>query len=158
VPEFSTSTFHIITGLLLPIWNQLPAANMRVYRFETDEGERVIGRMVTPEALARVYEGLGNADSPSLSCEEAWSAVFERGGTLDLQDGLQVRRSMVMGVNRVELTGFSEGAIGQLKALGLTSEIITWRLRLFLPLIAGPAILAALLERHPLLRANARSA
>jgi hypothetical protein len=111
--------------------------------------------MVTPEALSRVYEGLGNADSPSLSCEEAWSAVLERGGTLDLQDGLQVRRSMIMGVSRVELTGFSEGAIGQLKALGLTSEIIAWRLRLFLPLINGQPILAALLERHPLLRANA---
>jgi hypothetical protein len=114
--------------------------------------------MVTPEALSRVYEGLGSDNAPDLSCGEAWSAVFERGGTLDLAGGLQVRRSMVMGVSRVELTGFSEGAIGQLKALGLTSEIIAWRLRLFLPLIAGPAILAALLERHPLLRANTRAA
>ena len=59
VPEFSESEFHIITGLLLPIWDRLPAENMRVYRFETDDGERVIGRLVTPEALDRVYEGLG---------------------------------------------------------------------------------------------------
>jgi len=36
VPEFSESEFHIITGLLLPIWDRLPAENMRVYRFETD--------------------------------------------------------------------------------------------------------------------------
>ena len=36
VPEFSESEFHIITGLLLPIWDRLPAQNMRVYRFETD--------------------------------------------------------------------------------------------------------------------------
>ncbi len=34
VPEFSESAFHIITGLLLPIWDRLPAENMRVYRFE----------------------------------------------------------------------------------------------------------------------------
>ena len=58
VPEFSESEFHIITGLLLPIWDRLPAENMRVYRFETDDGERVIGRLVTPEALASVYESL----------------------------------------------------------------------------------------------------
>ena len=64
VPEFSESAFHIITGLLLPIWDRLPAENMRVYRFETDDGERVIGRLVTPEALDRVYEGLGVDGAP----------------------------------------------------------------------------------------------
>ena len=51
VPEFTESAFHIITGLLLPVWDRLPVENMRVYRFETDDGERVIGRLVTPEAL-----------------------------------------------------------------------------------------------------------
>jgi hypothetical protein len=50
--------------------------------------------------------------------------------------------------------------VPQLKALGLISEIIAWRLRLFVPTAGdrGPAILAALLERHPLLRANPRAA
>jgi hypothetical protein len=40
------------------------------------------------------------------------------------------------------------------------SEIIAWRLRLFVPTAEdrGPAILAALFERHPLLRANPRAA
>ena len=32
VPEFSESEFHIITGLLLPIWDRLPAENMRAWR------------------------------------------------------------------------------------------------------------------------------
>lgn len=79
---------------------------------------------------------------------------------LDLAGGLQIRRSLVMNAYRVELTGFSDGAVSQFKALGLTSEIIAWRLRLFLPTAQdrGPAMLAALFERHPLLRANARAA
>jgi len=160
VPEFSESAFHIITGLLLPIWDRLPAENMRVYRFETDDGERVIGRLVTPEALDRVYAGLGAAGTPALSHEEAWSAVIERGAVLDLAGGLHIRRSLVMGAYRVELAGFSDGAVGQLKGLGLTSEIIAWRLRLFVPAAEdrGPPILAAILERHPLLGARARAA
>ena len=58
VPEFSESSFHIITGLLLPIWDRLPSADMRVYRFETDDGERVIGRLITPEAMAPLYQAL----------------------------------------------------------------------------------------------------
>ena len=94
VPEFSESAFHIITGLLLPIWDRLPSDNIRVYRFETDDGERVIGRLVTPEALARVYEGLGVDAAPALSPAEAWNAVIERGAVLDLASGLQVRRSL----------------------------------------------------------------
>ena len=160
VPEFSESTFHIVTGLLLPIWDRLPAENMRVYRFETDDGERVIGRLVTPEALDRVYAGLGVAGAPVLSHDEAWSAVIERGAVLDLAGGLHIRRSLVMGAHRVELGGFSDGAVAQLKALGLTSEIIAWRLRLFVPTAEdrGPPILGAILERHPLLGTRARAA
>jgi hypothetical protein len=160
VPEFSESAFHIVTGLLLPIWDRLPAENMRVYRFETDDGERVIGRLVTPEDLARVYASLGVDGAPSLSPDEAWSAVIDRGAVLDLAGGLQIRRSLVMSAWRVELIGFSDGAVTQLKALGLTSEIIAWRLRLFLPAAPdrGPAILAALFERHPLIGTRARAA
>jgi len=48
----------------------------------------------------------------------------------------------------------------KLKALGLISEIIAWRLRLFVPTAEdrGPAILAAIFDRHPLLRVHARAA
>ncbi len=125
VPEFSESAFHIITGLLLPIWDRLPADNMRVYRFETEDGERVIGRLVTPEALDRVYKGLGVNGAPApdqvragLSHQEAWNAVIERGAVLDLAGELQIRRSLVMSAHRVELTGFTDGMVPQLKALG----------------------------------------
>jgi predicted RNA methylase len=160
VPEFSESSFHIITGLLLPIWDRLPADNMRVYRFETDDGERVIGRLVTPEALDRVYQGLGINGPPALSHQDAWSAVVDRGAVLDLVGEMQIRRSLVMSAYRVELTGYSDGAVAQLKALGLTSEIINWRLRLFVPIAEdrGPAIFAALLDRHPLLGVHAPAA
>ncbi|HEX3411527.1 MAG TPA: bifunctional class I SAM-dependent methyltransferase/DEAD/DEAH box helicase [Stellaceae bacterium] len=160
IPEFSESSFHIITGLLLPIWDRLPAHDMRVYRFETDDGERVIGRLITPEALAPLYQALGVDSSPGLSHLEAWSAVIDRGAVLDLAGGLQIRRSLVMAAHRVELTGFTDSAVPQLKALGLTSEIIAWRLRLFMPTAAdrGPAMLGAIFERHALLRVHARAA
>ena len=83
VPEFSESAFHIIAGLLLPIWDRLPADSMRVYRFETDDGERVIGRLVTPEVLDRFYQSLGVNGAPTLSDQKAWDAVIERGAVLE---------------------------------------------------------------------------
>jgi hypothetical protein len=43
--------------------------------------------------------------------------------------------------------------VERLKAVGLMSEIISWKLRLFVPTgPSGPTILAKLMERHPLVR------
>ena len=160
IPAFSEHAFHVITGLLLPIWDRLPAETMRVYRLQTDDGERVIGRLVPPESLAAVYEALGVTGAADMTAEEGWTAVLERGAMLQLAGALQIRRAMVMNVWRVELVGFTDGAVDQLKALGLMSEIIAWKLRLFLPIAPdrGPTILAALMDRHPLVSVSARAA
>lgn len=154
LPEFSDSQFHIVTGLLLPIWRRLPDDSMRVYRLQTDDSERIIGRLVPLSWVAQAAE----ADVPTIGPAEAWSAVLDGKTVLHLQDGLQLRRVKIMGAFRVELSGFTEGMVDRLKALGLTSEIISWKLRLFVPTgTAGPQILAALMERHPLLRLVAKT-
>ncbi len=154
LPEFVESTFHVVTGLLLPIWRRLPEDGCRVYRLQTDDGERVIGRLVSP---AWVADALG-VEAPALSPDEAWNEVLGRGAMLQLADGLTVRRSLVMGVQRVELAGFTDGMVGRLKATGLVSEIISWRLRLFVPVGAqGPTILSVLMDRHPLARVIAKA-
>ena len=154
VPAFVDSRFHIVTGLLLPIWRRLPDDGCRVYRLQTDDGERIIGRLVSP---AWVAEALGT-DAPAVAPAEAWMAVLDQGALLQLADGLTVRRSLVMNVARVELVGFTDGMVDRLKAMGLISEIISWRLRLFVPVGAqGPSILAAILDRHPLVKLIAKA-
>lgn len=155
VPEFSTSTFHIVTGLLLPIWRRLPEESCRVYRLQTDDGTRVIGRLVSPAWVAQAVE----ADAPKLSPTDAWAAVLDGRTILELADALQLRRVKLMGEFRVELIGFTDGMVDRLKAMGLVSEIISWRLRLFVPMgTNGPAILGAVLDRHPLARIAERPA
>ena len=62
LPEFTDSTLHIVTGLLLPIWKRLPNDSMRVYRLQTDDGERIIGRLVSPSWVAQAAE----SDAPTL--------------------------------------------------------------------------------------------
>jgi hypothetical protein len=63
-----------------------------------------------------------------------------------------------MGVHRIELTGFNDLALDRLKALGLISEIVSWKLRLFVPTGAdGADVLARLMERYPLQRVAVRS-
>jgi predicted RNA methylase len=159
VPEFSTTTLHVATGLLLPIWKRLPSESVRVYRLQTDDGERIIGRLLAPAELPAVYRNLGLQDVPAISADDAWTAVRDGRSFLELADGLQLRRVRIMGEHRVELLGFSEGMIDRLKAVGLVSEIISWKLRLFVPVGAGgPSILDALMQRHPLIRVADRAA
>jgi len=78
---------------------------------------------------------------------------------LELDGGLKLRRAQVMSAFRIELADFTDGMVDRLKTMGLTSEIIAWKLRLFVPTGAtGPGILAALMERHPLVRISDRGA
>ena len=147
VPTFADSTLHVVTGLLLPIWKRLPNDSMRVYRLQTNDGERIIGRLVSPAWVAETVE----TDAPMLAPADAFAAVLDGRTVLRLQDGLELRRVKVMGEFRIELSAFSDGMVERLKAIGLISEIISWKLRLFVPTgTAGPAILAKLMERHPL--------
>jgi hypothetical protein len=81
-------------------------------------------------------------DAPlELSPPQALALLREGHTMLDLADGLQLRRSRLMQVNRIELTGFGSTAVDRLKAMGLFSEIISWKLRLFVPddTVAGSA-------------------
>src|SRR5262249_58596947 len=50
---------------------------------------------------------------------------------LHLKDGLEIRRVKIMGDFRIEASGFTDGMVDRFKAMGLVSEIIAWRLRLF---------------------------
>ena len=155
-PAFSVRSFTLVTGLLLPIWDRLPQENLRVYRLQTDDGLRLIGRLVAPEALQAVYANLGVEGSIVLAPEEAWAAVMERGGRLELAGGWSLRRARVMGHDRCELTGFTDGQVDRLKALGLMAEIVAYRLRLYVPdTERAVPILAALLAERPVVRAVA---
>ena len=88
-----------------------------------------------------------------MSSDDAWIALLDGKTVLELADGLRLRRVKVMGEHRVELPGFTDGTVDRLKAMGLTSEIISWRLRLFVPVGAtGRRFSRAILERHPLAR------
>ncbi|MER9712768.1 strawberry notch family protein [Mesorhizobium sp. M0174] len=159
VPEFTTSTFHIVTGLLLPIWRRLPDHDCQVYRIQADAGERIIGRHIAPTLVATMFRNLGLDDVPKLAPEDAWTGLVDGRIGLQLADGLILRRSRVMNDYRIELIGFTDAFVPRLKSLGLISEIISWKLRLFIPTSEqGPSILAALLDRHTLVGVTDRAA
>jgi hypothetical protein len=73
--------------------------------------------------------------------------------SLHIAEGQILARVRSMGTPRIELTGFNDLGVERLKALGLISEIISWKLRLFVPTgTEGPQILSKLIERFPITR------
>ena len=155
IPAFSESTIHIVAGLLLPIWKRLPNESTRVYRLQTDDGERIIGRRVSPAWVA----GAVATGTTTLSAEDAFNALMDGRTILDLAEGLQLRRVRVMGANRIELSGFTDAMRERLTAYGLFHEIISWKLRMFVPTDGtGGTILAKLLQRFPVERIGEKEA
>src|SRR3546814_18389255 len=85
---------------------------MRVYRLQTDRacpracqgqdpgGGRVIGRLVTPEALGAAYAALGVDADTALSAEDVSAAVVARGAGISLAGGLRLRRARPLQADR----------------------------------------------------------
>ncbi|KTQ96327.1 methylase [Aureimonas ureilytica] len=155
VPAFTEETFHMVAGLLLPIWKRLPNESTRVYRLQTDTGERIVGRRVSA-AWASNAVGAGK---PTLTPDAAYAALIEGRTVIELADRLQLRRVRVMGGERIELTGFTDAMRERLRAYGLFTEIISWKLRFFVPISAeGATVLSRLLDTYAIERIAEREA
>ena len=149
VPEYSEQELHIVTGLLLPIWKRLPSDHVKVYRLKTDNGEKIVGRVVSPAWMAEIAE----LPSKTISPVDAYTALLDGKVWVALQDGLKLRRSRVMAENRIELCEFTQGMVPRLKTMGLFSELIGWKLRMFVPTgDHGPQILDTLAAKFPILQ------
>jgi hypothetical protein len=155
VPEFTESTIYVVAGLLLPIWKRLPNESTRIYRLQTDSGERIIGRKVSSAWVASTLL----VERPTLYPEDAFAALLKGRTVLDLAEGLRLHRVRVMGAHRIELSDFNDTMRDCLRAYGLFSEIISWKLRMFVPTNEdGVGVLAKVLERYPVEHIGEREA
>ena len=147
LPSHTDSRFWIAAGLLLPVWDRLPGETLRVRRLTTDSGEALIGRVLTAEQVQAVRAAFGLTGGPTMTAEETFAAVLERGGAFGFANGWRIARRRLMGANRVEIEGPADGEVATLKRMGCSSEIVSWRTRVFAP---GADVLALVLERWSL--------
>lgn len=149
LPDFSVSTMHVVSGLLLPIWKLLPQDYCRVYRLETDEGERIVGRLISSEGLSRLCRNFGLEQTEVVSAEEVWQSLLGGSAVVALAGNMTLRRVRVMNDYRIELAGFTDGMRDKLRSIGLFSEMIAWKVRFFIPASSdGQAVLSRLMELH----------
>ena len=115
----------------------------------------MIGRRVSPAWAARIVDD----GPPKLSAEQAWSMLLAGDAVFHLAEGQRVARVRAMNDWRIELTGFNDLGIERLKAFGLISEIVSWKLKLYVPAgAAGADVFARLVDRFPIERVSDRKA
>ncbi len=147
LPSHRESRFWLAAGLLLPVWDRLPAENMRVRRLRTDDGEALIGRVLDFEQVRAVRSAFGLGGGPAMTGAEAFDAVMGRGAALALANGWRLARRRIMGADRVEIEGPVDSDTAVLKRMGCTVEIVSWRTRIFAP---GRDLLERVIQRWPL--------
>ncbi|QDH33911.1 strawberry notch family protein [Porphyrobacter sp. YT40] len=141
-----TERAHLATGLLLPVWKRLPGDHVRVTRLVAKDGQSIIGREVLDVDLAAIAETFGLSGVTGPSAEQIGDLVLASGKPLGLasHDPLTVKRSLVGGEQRLELTGFSPDRLDWYKNKGCFTEIIRYRTRLFVPVSRASEILVGL--------------
>ena len=147
LPSHRDSRFWLATGLLLPVWDRLPAENMRVRRLTADCGTALIGRVLDAEQVRSVRAGFRLDGGPAMTGAEAFEAVMGRGNALALANGWRLARRRLMGADRIEIEGPADTDMDALKRMGCTTEIVNWRTRVFTP---NANVVARILDRWPL--------
>ncbi|WP_439150433.1 strawberry notch-like NTP hydrolase domain-containing protein [Sulfitobacter sp.] len=135
LPKTTTTKLYLLTGLLLPIWKNIPTSNERIYRVTPEGCASMIGRTLSEEGAAalRARFMTGTPETPS----EMLTAALGTTAPVDLGRGLTLTRRRVAGDVRLEINGADKGTIDGLKALGCFTEIIAFQLRVFVPHGAG---------------------
>ena len=141
-----TERLHLATGLLLPVWNRLAGAHVCVTRLVAEDGQSIIGREVLDVDLAKIAETFGLAGVAGPLPDELGKLVLASGTPQPLasHDALMVKRSLVGGEQRLELTGYAPDRLDWYKTMGCFTEIIRYRTRLFVPVSKASIILPAL--------------
>ena len=140
-------TGYLATGLLLPIWDKLPADYLAVIRIvDKANGKSWLGRIVQAEDVAKVLAKFDIAADIKLSPTAVIEALGQ-GKTIEIKSpfAATLRRSMVNGETRFELVGAPSSYRAWLKSLGAFTEIIAYKTRIFLPEAHAKAILSELL-------------
>jgi hypothetical protein len=137
---------HLATGLLLPVWDKLPSDHVRVSRICAGDGRSLLGREIPLHCVPELCRALGLEVGHNLSADETMQAVLTAGRSIQLAGPEQItlKRSLVNGSQRLELTGWSAARLDWYKAHGCFTEIIRYQTRLFVPRAEGVAIISRL--------------
>jgi predicted RNA methylase len=132
-PKTWTEEMNLITGAILPIWNRIKG-NQRIVRVQTDDGRRMVGRVVPEAMIGGVLKALGAERDPMrVSPAQAVERVTQRGQTLQLANDWKIKPSRLSGEIRMEVIGPEYDNHAELEKAGVVLERVQFKMRYFIP-------------------------
>ncbi|MEZ5736641.1 MAG: strawberry notch family protein [Novosphingobium sp.] len=144
--SFRRERLYLATGLLLPVWDKLPAEHVRVSRIASSDGRSLLGREVPVAFVPDLCRALGIGDVQQLESDQLVDAVLGSGKPMEVAgiERLTLKRSLVNGSQRLELSDWSAARLDWYKAQGCFTEIIRYKTRLFVPRESAADIVGAI--------------
>lgn len=133
LPEYHQENVHLISGAVLPVWDKLPETNIKVYRILTDNGDVLIGRVISENAIDSILRRLGaNRTKDKVDVSSVINSI-KNGDVVYLENGWSLKQRKVANEQRIELTGPRFENYEFIKKLGVFSERISFQTRFFIP-------------------------
>lgn len=133
LPEYRQENVHLISGAVLPVWDKLPETNIKVYRILTDNGDVLIGRVISENAIDSILRRLGaNRTKDKVDVSSVINSI-KNGDVVYLENGWSLKQRKVANEQRIELTGPRFENYEFIKKLGVFSERISFQTRFFIP-------------------------
>jgi C-terminal domain on Strawberry notch homologue len=146
VPEFVRKRFYLISGLLLPVWDKLPADSPKICRLQANDGRVLLGRSIDKGSIVPVLNKFGIDTSELLDAPTIFDLVWhERQKQTCGKWKLQV--SYFKGEERLEILAVHERAdLDWLRSIGCFTEMLNCQMRVFIPIGQAVEIIALLLK------------
>lgn len=150
ISRYHTDTIYLVSGVMLPIWNQInKAASQRVMRITAPDGTSILGREIEKSKVhlaVQIFKA--NFAEHKFSAQEVIDKLQKRGSFARLDNNWKIKFSTVSGEQRLEVFNMGRYADTYAKDYDLLTEIIGSDWRFFIP-IGRNDILDNLLKKHP---------
>lgn len=133
LPEYRKENLHLISGVVLPVWDKLPTENVRIYRVLTSDGEMLIGRVVSEQMIDETLRRLGSSRKKEKIATKDLVTSIKNGDKVYLENEWMLTSRKVSGEDRIELLGPSYEHHDILINKGVFAERIQYRTRYFVP-------------------------
>jgi len=152
MPEYNESVLHMLTGTLLPVWNNLPQeGNTKVKRLVAADGSTYLGRVIDTDVIDSVLRQFSVGRTQEVfTGQQVMDKALKEGTRFQLRSmRTEIFRSKVSGQWRLEITQQNAWHLAKMYP-DLIQERIQFRDRYFIPTgEKGVQILNQILEHNP---------
>lgn len=149
-PKYLESNLHLLTGVLLPVWDKIENARGKVLRVVTSDGTQYLGREISPSFVDTVLKSLNQTRTKKqYTSKELMSEILDSNQEVALKrDKWKLRKRRVSGEWRIELTGTNTWQVDDMP--GIIKEIINSEERYFIPTgKSGETVIESIIADNP---------